>query len=101
MKELIYIHASSSYLASHFFNAQQSYFKFDGSDRDKPVLVDPDVSFREGLAPDVRQRLSLCSLLIRRLRRAQRLSVLVFSSWTTKVKFIAALFHVSKFSNNV
>ena len=78
MKELIYIHASSSYLASHFFNTQQSYFTFDDSNDDKPVLVDPDVSFREGLALDVSQRLPPSFLLIRRLLRAQRLSVLAF-----------------------
>jgi len=85
MKELIYIHASSSHLASHFFNTQQSYFTFDDPNGDEPVLVDPDVSFREGLAPDVSQQLPSSILLIGRLSRAQLPSALAFSFSIIKV----------------
>jgi Misato Segment II tubulin-like domain len=79
MKELIYIHASSSYIASHFFNSQQSYFVFDDLSGDKPVKVDPDVSFREGLAPDVGQHLPPPFLLSPTFPRAPRPSVLASS----------------------
>lgn len=51
MRELVYIHAGTSHLASHFFNIQQSYF---AEGRDDQVPLDHDVSFREGRAPDVR-----------------------------------------------
>ncbi|KAI0292754.1 tubulin domain-containing protein [Russula brevipes] len=50
MKEIIYIQAGniSNHVGTHFWNAQQSYFTYGG---DKEVLVDHDVSFREGTSP--------------------------------------------------
>ncbi|KAN0125798.1 Misato Segment II tubulin-like domain containing protein [Russula decolorans] len=50
MKEIIYIQAgnTSNHVGTHFWNAQQSYFDYSG---DKEVLVDHDVSFREGVSP--------------------------------------------------
>jgi hypothetical protein len=52
MKEIIYIQAgnTSNHVGTHFWNAQQSYFDYSG---DKEVLVDHDVSFREGVSPRV------------------------------------------------
>lgn len=52
MKEIIYIQAgnTSNHIGTHFWNAQQNYFDYSG---DKEVLVDHDVSFREGLSPRV------------------------------------------------
>ena len=52
MKEIIYIQAGniSNYVGTHFWNAQQSYFTYSG---DKEVLIDHDVSFREGVSPRV------------------------------------------------
>jgi hypothetical protein len=52
MKEIIYIQAGniSNHVGTHFWNAQQSYFDYSG---DKEVLVDHDVSFREGVSPAV------------------------------------------------
>jgi hypothetical protein len=52
MKEIIYIQAGniSNYVGTHFWNAQQSYFTYS---RDEEVLVDHDVSFREGVSPRV------------------------------------------------
>jgi hypothetical protein len=52
MKEIIYIQAGniSNHVGTHFWNAQQSYFTYGG---DKEVLVDHDVSFREGTSPRV------------------------------------------------
>ncbi len=52
MKEIIYIQAgnTSNHVGTHFWNAQQSYFNYSG---DKEVLVDHDVSFREGVSPGV------------------------------------------------
>jgi hypothetical protein len=49
MKEIIYIQAGniSNHVGTHFWNAQQSYFNYSG---DKEVLVDHDVSFREGIS---------------------------------------------------
>lgn len=52
MKEIIYIQAgnTSNHVGTHFWNVQQSYFDYSG---DKEVLVDHDVSFREGVSPRV------------------------------------------------
>ena len=52
MKEIIYIQAGnmSNYVGTHFWNAQQSYFTYSG---DKDILIDHDVSFREGVSPRV------------------------------------------------
>ena len=52
MKEIIYVQAGniSNHVGTHFWNAQQSYFAYSG---DKEVLVDHDVSFREGISPVV------------------------------------------------
>ncbi|KAI0300473.1 Misato segment II tubulin-like domain-containing protein [Multifurca ochricompacta] len=49
MKEMIYIQAGdiSNHVGTHFWNAQQSYFTYN---KDKEVLVDHDVSFREGIS---------------------------------------------------
>jgi len=62
VKEIIYIHASTGYLATHFFNTQQAYFTQDkdtvkGKEKQKEANdeVDPNISFREGLAPTVRK----------------------------------------------
>ncbi|KAI0049602.1 tubulin nucleotide-binding domain-like protein [Auriscalpium vulgare] len=51
MKEIIYIQAGSlsNYVGTHFWNAQQSYFTYD---EDEPVLINHDVSFREGMSPE-------------------------------------------------
>ncbi|KAF8483626.1 tubulin nucleotide-binding domain-like protein [Russula ochroleuca] len=50
MKEIIYIQAGniSNHVGTHFWNAQQSYFIYS---EDKEILVDHDVSFREGVSP--------------------------------------------------
>lgn len=40
---------SSNYLATHFWNAQESYFTY--SEREEPV-IDHDVHFRPGLGAD-------------------------------------------------
>ncbi|KAI9465930.1 tubulin nucleotide-binding domain-like protein [Lactarius psammicola] len=50
MKEIIYIQAGnlSNHIGTHFWNAQQSYFTYKEGDE---VLVDHDVSFREGVSP--------------------------------------------------
>lgn len=52
MKEIIYIQAGnmSNHVGTHFWNAQQSYFIYG---EDKEVVVDNDVSFREGISPRV------------------------------------------------
>ncbi|KAI9511509.1 tubulin nucleotide-binding domain-like protein [Russula earlei] len=50
MKEIIYVQAGngSNHVGTHFWNAQQSYFTYNP---DEDVLVDHDVSFREGVSP--------------------------------------------------
>ncbi|KAA1470407.1 tubulin nucleotide-binding domain-like protein [Dentipellis sp. KUC8613] len=50
MKEILYIQAGqlSNHIGTHFWNAQQSYFTYD---EDEEVVVDHDVSFREGISP--------------------------------------------------
>ncbi|KAI0061973.1 tubulin nucleotide-binding domain-like protein [Artomyces pyxidatus] len=50
MREIIYIQAGnfSNYIGTHFWNTQQSYFTYSEDDE---VLVDHDVSFREGVSP--------------------------------------------------
>ncbi|KAI0261263.1 tubulin nucleotide-binding domain-like protein [Gloeopeniophorella convolvens] len=50
MKEIIYIQAGSisNYVGTHFWNAQQSYFTYG---EDEEVLIDHDISFREGISP--------------------------------------------------
>ncbi|KAF8512947.1 tubulin domain-containing protein [Hysterangium stoloniferum] len=53
MKEILYLHASTGYLAAHFFNAQESYFSYD--ERTKEVddsIVDPNISFSQSQTPD-------------------------------------------------
>ncbi len=52
MKEIIYIQAGniSNHVGTHFWNAQQSYFTYKEGEE---VLVDHDVSFREGVSPRV------------------------------------------------
>jgi hypothetical protein len=52
MKEIIYVQAGniSNHVGTHFWNAQQSYFTYS---EDKEVLVNHDVSFREGVSPRV------------------------------------------------
>jgi hypothetical protein len=52
MKEIIYVQAgnTSNHIGTHFWNTQQSYFTYS---EDKEVLVDHDVSFREGVSPRV------------------------------------------------
>jgi len=68
MKEIIYIQAgnTSNHIGTHFWNAQQSYFDYSasasasGRDSDKEVLVDHDVSFREGVSPGVRHLPYVC-----------------------------------------
>lgn len=59
MKEIIYIQAgnTSNHVGTHFWNAQQSYFNYTG---DEEVLVDHDVSFREGVSPGVCHLPYLC-----------------------------------------
>ncbi|KIJ36380.1 hypothetical protein M422DRAFT_232636 [Sphaerobolus stellatus SS14] len=54
VKEIIYIHTSTGYLATHFFNSEQAYFKYDhdGNEKETNSEVDPDISFKEGLAAD-------------------------------------------------
>lgn len=58
MKEIIYIQAGniSNYIGTHFWNAQQSYFTYKESEE---VLVEHDVSFREGVSPRVSRSLDL------------------------------------------
>ncbi|KAF8271124.1 Misato segment II tubulin-like domain-containing protein [Lactarius quietus] len=48
MKEIIYIQAGniSNHIGTHFWNAQQSYFTYREGEE---VLIDHDVSFREGM----------------------------------------------------
>lgn len=61
MKEILYLHTGTSYLAAHFFNTLQSYFTYDDGDPTKnkddassdEVKVDHDVSFQEGCNQDV------------------------------------------------
>lgn len=50
MKEIIYIQAGniSNHVGTHFWNAQQSYFTYREGEE---VLVEHDVSFREGISP--------------------------------------------------
>lgn len=52
MKEILYLHTGTGYLAAHFFNTSQSYFTYgETSERDE-ILVDHDISFQEGRARD-------------------------------------------------
>ncbi|KAH9042722.1 tubulin nucleotide-binding domain-like protein [Lactarius pseudohatsudake] len=50
MKEIIYIQAGnvSNHIGTHFWNAQQSYFTYKEGEE---VIIDNDVSFREGVSP--------------------------------------------------
>ncbi|VDC05087.1 unnamed protein product [Peniophora sp. CBMAI 1063] len=50
MKEIIYIQVGSlaNHVGTHFWNAQQCYFSYEEGDE---VLVDHDISFREGISP--------------------------------------------------
>lgn len=52
MKEIIYIQAGSlaNHIGTHFWNTQQCYFSYEEGDE---VLVDHDISFREGLSSGV------------------------------------------------
>lgn len=55
-KEIIYIHTATGYLATHFFNTQEAYFTYDRQEKeehDRNLEIDHDLSFREGLTPDV------------------------------------------------
>jgi hypothetical protein len=58
MKEIIYIQAGniSNHIGTHFWNAQQSYFTYKEGEE---VLVDHDVSFREGVSPGVSHSLDV------------------------------------------
>jgi hypothetical protein len=58
MKEIIYIQAGniSNYVGTHFWNAQQSYFTYREGEE---VLVEHDVSFREGISPRVSRSLDV------------------------------------------
>lgn len=58
MKEIIYIQAgnTSNHVGTHFWNAQQSYFTYKESEE---VLVEHDVSFREGVSPRVSHSLDV------------------------------------------
>lgn len=53
MREILYIQAGSlsNHIGTHFWNTQQEYFTYDD---DEPVIVDHDVSFRQGISPRVR-----------------------------------------------
>ncbi|ETW74824.1 hypothetical protein HETIRDRAFT_237753, partial [Heterobasidion irregulare TC 32-1] len=50
MREIIYIQAGSlsNHIGTHFWNAQQSYFTYS---EDEEVVINHDISFREGLSP--------------------------------------------------
>ena len=52
MREIIYIQAGplSNHIGTHFWNAQQSYFTYSD---DEEVVINDDISFREGLSPQV------------------------------------------------
>ncbi|KAI0002430.1 Misato segment II tubulin-like domain-containing protein [Russula compacta] len=67
MKEIIYIQAGniSNYVGTHFWNAQQSYFTYS---EDKELLIDHDVSFREGVSPGGEQ--TYCPRLLQFDRKA-------------------------------
>ncbi|GJJ09324.1 hypothetical protein Clacol_003546 [Clathrus columnatus] len=61
MREILYLHTGTSYLAAQFFNTSQSYFDYDDDPRGKEdsknsandnVKVDHDISFQEGQARD-------------------------------------------------
>ena len=70
MKEIIYVQAGniSNHIGTHFWNAQQSYFTYgEGED----VLVDHDVSFREGVSPRVSHSLDI-PLRVSRFRCCNR-----------------------------
>lgn len=54
MKEILYLHTGTGYLAAHFFNTSRSYFTYDDSSEKDEILVDHDISFQEGRARDVR-----------------------------------------------
>lgn len=58
MKEIIYIQAGniSNHVGTHFWNAQQSYFTYREGEE---VLVEHDVSFREGISPRVSRSLDV------------------------------------------
>jgi hypothetical protein len=58
MKEIIYIQAGniSNHVGTHFWNAQQSYFTYREGEE---VLVEHDVSFREGISPRVSHSLDV------------------------------------------
>lgn len=53
MREILYLQAGlfANHTGTHFWNTQESYFTFDD---DEDPLTEHDVSFREGLAADVR-----------------------------------------------
>ena len=52
MREIIYIQAGSlsNHIGTHFWNAQQSYFTYS---EDEEAVINHDISFREGLSPQV------------------------------------------------
>lgn len=54
MREIITLQLGqqSNYLATHFWNAQESYFTYSDGDDQDPSPVDHDVHFRPGLAAD-------------------------------------------------
>lgn len=58
MKEILYIQAGTlpNFVGTHFWNAQESYFQYDGDGGDDgadELEINHDVSFREGLSPKV------------------------------------------------
>ena len=52
MKEIIYIQAGplANHIGTHFWNTQQCYFTYSEGEE---VLVDHDISYREGISPGV------------------------------------------------
>ena len=93
MKEIIYIQAGniSNYIGTHFWNAQQSYFTYKESEE---VLVEHDVSFREGVSPRVSRSLGLAGFELRLCNRENRHTARDYSNLTERVIFSDSLYTV-------
>lgn len=95
MKEIIYIQAGdmSNHVGTHFWNAQQSYFIYS---EDKEVLVDHDISFREGISPRVCHSpyVRFTARGLNPVNRESRHTVHGFSNLTERVKFSESSSHL-------
>ena len=105
MKEILYIQAGTlpNFVGTHFWNAQESYFQYDGdadADEAGEPVINHDISFREGLSPKVKFWSGSFFVYLWRLNLEQSIRVIQHSahdSWFSIEKVSAHIHKVVRF----